>query len=766
MRGAVVAVAGNPNTGKTEVFNALTGLRQATGNYPGVTVERSMGKGQLNGRPVHFIDLPGTYSLAARDPSEQVTVDVISGRRADDPSVDAVLAVADASNLERNLYLATQLRELGKPVVVALNMIDIAERRGLHIDTEALGKALGCTVIPVCARKRQGIAALRGALAAALSNENGGLAQPAVEYPDELLDAVQQAQQQLTASGEPASFGMALRLLADAGGQLEHTLLPVLTSAGRDKVLALREQTESGLQDSIASVEAQSRYAWIRKILEGAVQKGKLTDRGWTAWADAVLVHRVAGPILFAGIMLLVFQAIFAGSDPVMHEIEHAFADASAAVDAAIPGEIMSSLIAHGIMGGVGSVLIFLPPILMLALFIALLEDCGYMARAAFIMDRVFKWCGLSGKSFIPLLTGFGCAIPAIMATRTIESSRERIATTLIVPLMSCAARLPVYALLIGAFIPARPFLGGILGLQGLVLFGVYILGLVIALPAAWLLNRTVLKSEATPFLLELPTYKAPRLRTIGHKVFLQGKDFVVNAGSIILAMTVVVWALAFFPREEPEPDTGTPAVFAAAQHQQPTVGYAYDWQSHGDMPEVVPAHSPAEEMLGRPGQLDNSYLGRMGRSLEPVFKPVGWDWRVGTAVIAAFPAREIVVAAMGAIFYLEGEAEAGGHTHAHSHGHDHGHGHDDDHHHHHDQEGLRARLQEATWPDGEPLFTLPMVAGLLVFTALCLQCGPTLAIMRRTTGSWRWPLSAFAAMTLLAYGGAFLTYQLGMWLL
>jgi len=762
MRGAVVALAGNPNTGKTEVFNALTGLRQATGNYPGVTVERSMGAGQLNGQAVQFIDLPGTYSLAARDPSEQVTVDVISGRRSDEAPVDAVVAVADASNLERNLYLATQLGELGKPVVVALNMIDIAERRGLHIDTEALGTALGCPVVPVCARKRQGVGALRGALTKALAESNGNSAQPAVEYPAHLTNAVQQVQEQLAAAGEPASFGMALRLLADAGGELETDIGRSLGAGERDALLTLREKTESELQDSIASVEAQSRYAWIRNVLEGAVQKGKLTDRGWTAWADAVLVHRVAGPILFAGIMLLVFQAIFAGSDPLMHEIEHAFADASAVVDAAIPGEIMSSLIAHGIMGGVGSVLIFLPPILLLALFIALLEDCGYMARAAFIMDRVFKWCGLSGKSFIPLLTGFGCAVPAIMATRTIESSRERLITICIVPLMSCAARLPVYALLIGAFIPARPFLGGVLGLQGLVLFGVYILGLVIALPAAWLLNRTVLKSEATPFLLELPTYKAPRLRTIAHKVFLQGKDFVVNAGSIILAMTIVVWALAFFPREDPdpEPDPGTPAVFAVAHHQQPTVGYAFGPQGHGGIPEAIPAHSPAEEMLGRPGELDDSYLGRMGRSLEPVFKPVGWDWRVGTAVLAAFPAREVVVAAMGAIFYLEGEAEAGDHGHAH----DHNHGHDHDH--HHDQEGLRARLQEATWPDGEPLFTLPMVAGLLVFTALCLQCGPTLAVMRRSTGSWRWPLLAFTSMTLLAYVGALLTYQGGMWLL
>ncbi|MFP4192398.1 MAG: ferrous iron transport protein B [Candidatus Hydrogenedentota bacterium] len=739
MSPGVIALAGNPNTGKTEVFNALTGLRQATGNYAGVTVERSTGAGRLNGQLVQFLDLPGAYSLAARDPSEQVTVDVIAGRRTDEAPVDVVVAVADASNLERNLYLATQLRELGKPLVVALNMIDIAERQGLHIDAEALSKALGCPVVPLCARKRQGISELRDALTNTLTKSNGNPAHPAVEYPDELVEAVQQMQKQLTAAGEPASFGMALRLLADAGGELESDLGRTLGPAGRDALLSLRERTESELQDSIPAVEAQSRYAWIRTVLDRAVQKKKLMDRGWTVWADAVLLHRVAGPILFAGIMLFVFQAIFTGSAPLMEAIERGIAEASVAVEAAVPGEITSSLVAQGIIGGVGSVLVFLPPILVLALFIALLEDCGYMARAAFIMDRVFKWCGLSGKSFIPLLTGFGCAIPAIMATRTIESSRERIATILIVPLMSCAARLPVYALLIGAFIPARPVLGGVLGLQGLVLFAVYILGLVIALPVAWLLNRTVLKSEATPFLLELPTYKMPHARTIGHKVYLQGKDFVVNAGGIILAMTIVVWALAFFPREEPVPETGIPAVSASSGHEAP---------------RPIPADAPTGDVLERPGQLNNSYLGRIGRTLEPVFKPVGWDWRVGTAVLAAFPAREVVVAAMGAIFHLE---ESGGRqTPADA---DEQEIPDDD------QQGLRARLQEATWPGGEPLFTLPMVAGLLVFTALCLQCGPTLAVMRRSTGSWRWPLFAFTSMTLLAYGGALLTYQLGMWL-
>ncbi|MFO7774488.1 MAG: ferrous iron transport protein B [Candidatus Hydrogenedentota bacterium] len=754
MSRVVIALAGNPNTGKTEVFNALTGLRQATGNYPGVTVERSTGAGRLNGQSVQFLDLPGAYSLAARDPSEEVTVDVIAGRRIDEAPVDAVVAVADASNLERNLYLATQLRELGKPLVVALNMIDIAERRGLHIDMEALSKALGCPVVPMCARKRQGIESLRAALANALTKSNGYPAQPAVEYPPQLLDALHQVQKQLTAAGEPASFGMALRLLADAGGELESDLGRTLGPAGRDALLSLRESTESELQDSIAAVEAQSRYAWIRNVLEGAVQKRKLTDRSWTGWADAVLLHRVAGPILFAGIMLFVFQAIFTGSAPLMEAIEDGVAEASVAVEAALPGEITSSLVAQGIMGGVGSVLVFLPPILVLALFIALLEDCGYMARAAFIMDRVFKWCGLSGKSFIPLLTGFGCAVPAIMATRTIESSRERIATILIVPLMSCAARLPVYALLIGAFIPARPVLGGVLGLQGLVLFAVYILGLVIALPVAWLLNRTVLKSEATPFLLELPTYKMPRVRTIGHKVFLQGKDFVVNAGGIILAMTIVVWALAFFPQEESLPETETPAVFAAAPGQRPLVGHAEAPRGH-EAPNTIHADAPSEEMLGSPGQLNNSYLGRIGRTLEPVFKPVGWDWRVGTAVLAAFPAREVVVSATGAIFHLE---ESGGRR-TPAYAEDRGQAAPDD------QQGLRARLQEATWPDGKPLFTLPMVLGLLVFTSLCLQCGPTLAVMRRATGSWRWPVSAFVAMTLLAYGGALLTYQLGMWL-
>ncbi len=758
MSSPVIALAGNPNTGKTEVFNALTGLRQGTGNYPGVTVERSVGMGRLNGQAVQFIDLPGAYSLAARDPSEQVAVDVIAGVQPGDLAADAVLAVVDSSNLERNLYFATQLSELGKPLVVALNMTDIAQRRGLRIDAEALSEALGCPMVPICARSRQGMTALREAMAKALAASNGAPPRVVVEYPDALVDAVRGVQERLAATGKAASFGVALRLLADEGCELEREGVSALGPAFRDELARLREKAVSGAGGTVAALEAHSRYAWIRGVLENAVQRTKSSERGWTGRADVVLIHRTAGPLIFAGVMLLVFQAIFAGSAPLMEAIEHGFANASAAVEAALPGEIMASLIAHGIMGGVGSVLVFLPPILALALFIALLEDCGYMARAAFIMDRVFQWCGLSGKSFIPLLTGFGCAIPAIMATRTIESPRERLVTIFIVPLMSCAARLPVYALLIGAFIPARPILGGVLGLQGLVLFAVYVLGLAIALPAAWLLNRALFKAEAAPFLLELPTYKAPSPRTIAYKVFLQGKDFVVNAGSIILAMTIVVWALAFFPREEDPGPTPQAAPVRLALHQQPAaVGHAFGG-SPSQTPQGIPAHSPAEEMLGRPGQLDDSYLGRMGRTLEPLFKPVGWDWRVGTAVIAAFPAREVVVAAMGAIFHLEGDGHAGHHSH--DHGHDHDHDHD---HHHHDQEGLRARLQEATWPDGEPLFTLPMVAGLLVFTALCLQCGPTLAVMRRSTGSWRWPLFAFTTMTLLAYLGALIIYQGGM---
>ncbi len=744
MSAPVVALAGNPNTGKTVLFNALTGLRQATGNYAGVTVERSVGAGRLNGGAVRFVDLPGAYSLAARDPSEEVTAAALMGRLPGETPPAAVLAVADASNLERSLYLITQLLELGTPIVVAVNMMDIAARRGLKLDPGALSAALGCPVIPICARRLDGMDALRDALTDALAAAPDAAIRTRptpVAYPPSLTDAVHTLQAELRAAGDLGEFATALRLLVDEDGVLEAALAPRLGSGGREVLNALRREALTEGRELLAAMEAESRYAWIRERLEEAAP---VQDK-WTAWLDAILVHPVGGPVIFALVMLLVFQSIYAWPAPFMEFIEDGFALAGERVSALLPGEVTASLVADGVIGGVGSLLVFLPQILVLALFIALLEDCGYMARAAFIMDRLFKWCGLSGKSFIPMLSGFACAIPAIMATRTIESPRERLATILIVPLTSCAARLPVYTLLIGAFVPARPIAGGVLGLQGLVLLALYALGVLIALPAAWLLTRFVLKGADAPFLLELPGYKTPHARTVTHRVYMQGKDFVVNAGGFILAMSVLVWALAYFPRCEPAVSEAPPAgssVFAAeaagAVERGPVPGFAFEegadafYFAHG--PVVEPEAPEAR------GQLANSYLGRMGRALEPAFTPLGWDWRVGTAVLAAFPAREVVAAAMGAIFHMEADDAGAG-------------------------PGLRARLQEASWPDGEPLFTLPMVFGLLVFTALCCQCGPTLAVMRRATGAWRWPILAFAVMTLLAYTAAFLTYQGTSWL-
>ena len=710
---AVIAVVGNPNVGKSALFNHLTGLNQATGNYPGVTVERKRGV-LRGGGEITLVDLPGAYSLAPRSLDEQVTADVLFGRQPGESPVSAVLAVLDATNLSRSLYLLSQLLELDLPVAVALNRIDISQRRNWSIDPGALSSMLGAPVYPVCGRDGRGvddlIEGLRGVIEYASTTEPPAvLAGALAEAVSELSGALAERR------AAPVSRAEACRLLVDEPGHSARGVRAVQDPALRSRVESLRRQVSSS--DGLAAIEAAARHQWARETARECTVTMGAEDDPWRAWIDAVLTHRVFGLALFGLLMLIVFQAIFAGAEPIMEFIEDGAGALGAAARAVAPGDMAGSLLADGIIGGVGSVIVFLPQILMLTFFVAVLEDSGYMARAAFLMDRLFSWCGLSGKSFLPMLTSFACAIPGIMATRSIENHRDRLATMLVIPLMSCAARLPVYTLLIAAFVPAHAVAGGWLGLRGLVLFGLYLLGVIIALPAAWLIKRWLLPGAPAPFLLELPSYQIPRLRTVALRVYEQAKDFLLTAGTIIFAMAIIVWALAYFPRS-----ADVAAEFEAER-------------------ETAAAALTGEELEGRFAAIDrresaaflrDSYLGRAGHWVEPVFEPLGWDWRISTAVLASFPARELVVAAMGTVFHLGGD---GG-----------------------DEPGLRAALQRAERPGGTPLFTLPVVAGLLVFTALCCQCGSTLAVMRRATGTWRWPLFAFAYMTLLAYAGAWLT--------
>ncbi len=702
-----LALIGNPNTGKTTLFNALTGLSQHAGNYPGVTVEHKVGTLALDGGDaLDLIDLPGAYSLAAHSPDEMLAIDVLLGQQQDAPPIDGILAVVDASNLRRNLYLVSQLAEIDVPLVVALNMGDIAIRRGIHIDASALSEALGVPVVPICAHRRQGLDELRCTLAA-LSADPAPARSQRLELPDQLQRAT--AELQAAVSG-PLSPVEALRALVDEDGYAEHRLL---ASVG-DGIVARLHGLRTAGADSLSELESNARYAWIDGLLARAIsQPGRLEGRR-SDRADRILAHRLFGVAIFVLVNVLVFEAIYTWSGPLMDGVDVLFAACSTRAAALIPPGPLQSLVVDGLIAGVGGVLIFLPQIAILFFFIALLEDSGYMARAALLMDRLLTRVGLSGTAFIPLLSSFACAVPGIMAARTIEDRRDRFATILVAPLMSCSARLPVYVLFIGAFVPDHSLLGGIIGLQALTLLAFYCLGALVAIPVAWLLKRTLLSGDPPPFLLELPSYKTPDLRTVLLRVYHSSRAFVVRAGSLILATTIAMWALAYFPR---------PAA-VVERHQV-------------ERQAIAPAALDALEKRQAAELVENSYLGQAGHWVAPAVRPLGWDWRIGMAVIASFPAREVIIAALGTIYSLGAGEDEG-------------------------SESLRTTLASVTWPDGRPIYTLPVALSIMVFFALCAQCLSTLVVIQKETGSYRWSLLSFGYMTTLAYVGALATYQVG----
>ncbi len=719
-----VALVGNPNVGKTAVFNALTGMTQNTANYPGVTVACMRARLLHEGPPVDLLDLPGAYSLAARSPDEMIVADILLGQQPGESPIDAILVVIDASNLQRNLYFVSQLLELNKPVVVALNMTDVAERRGLRIDAEALSEALDAPVVPIQAVRRTGIGALKVALAqAAREGRPAKIPQPPKRTPLHHVPAVEQLLDDLAvrkdALGRSVPPLEAYRTLVDQGGYAEQRLLTVLGNDFAQTLDARRTQAQPNGK-SLAEQEAGLRYAWTRDVFSRAVELPSDAPQQFSEKLDHVLTHRVWGTLLFAGLMLLLFQSIFTWAGPFMDLIDGGIGLAGEAVGNLLPEGMLRSLVVDGIFAGVGGVLVFLPQILLLSLFIALLEDCGYMARAAFLMDKLLSWCGLNGQSFIPMLSSFACAVPAIAATRVIASRKDRFTTILVSPLMSCSARLPVYVIMIAAFVPATTVFG-FLSLQALTLAGMYLVGVVVAIPIAFILKRTLLKGDRTPFLMEMPSYKWPDAYSVGRKVYREGREFIVRAGTLIFAVAILVWALAYFPRP------AEIAEEAEAARQQVVAA-------------VLPAGEEAaalatieREMEG--AYLRNSVLGQVGLAVEPVFRPLGWDWRIATATIASFPAREVIIATLGTLFNLGGDMGE-------------------------DDASLRERLRTATWPDGSPLFNLPVALSVMVFFALCCQCAATLAAIKRETGSWSWPAGTFAYMTVLAYLAALVVYQ------
>ncbi len=810
----LVALVGNPNTGKTTLFNALTGFRQRVGNYPGVTVEKKTGHlalGESKRSDVVIQDLPGAYSLSANSADEAVVLDVLLGSQADSRPPDAILVVLDATSMGRNLFLASQVLDLGKPVVVALTMVDLAESEGLDVDVSALSRELGCPAVPVVASKGVGLEQLGVAIQDVFSKvpENR-----CPSFPDCVCAEMDGLAKSVNESNPALSFSQSrtelLQTILDPGGYHEERLAQ-RCGKGLAEELAERRKRIEDSGESIVEVEARIRYAWVDRVREQVVSRTSPLRQPASEKVDRILTHRVFGLVIFAVMMGACFQSIYAWATPIMDAIDTGIEFLRVFVGGWLPDGAVRSLVVDGVISGVGAVLVFLPQILILFLFLAILEDCGYMSRAAFLLDRWMGMFGLNGKSFIPLLSSFACAVPGILATRTIEDRRDRFVTILIAPLMSCSARLPVYILLIGAFVPSTALLGGLINLQAAVLFGMYVLGVVVAIAMAAVLKRTTFRGQPRSFLMELPTYKMPSVKTVLYRMYEQGKAFCVTAGTIIFAVSIVIWALGYYPRSadvakkydgqrkdidarlaekfDGLAETTSILLTEGTIADNPSILSVLDAITEAetrfresvrdgglrqDSAEWTRAKRVAEDAtqkaVASAGQFGNlglqvyrlkqqanldrreidrteagtylrqSFLGRMGRLIEPAVEPLGWDWRIGMAIIASFPAREVVIATLGTIYNLGADENE-------------------------NSTRLREKLHAAQWPDGKPVFNLAVALSIMVFFALCCQCGGTLAAIRRETNSWRWPIFTFVYMTGLAYVLAYATYHVADWL-
>ena len=716
-----VLVAGNANSGKTTVFNALTGARAQVSNYPGVTVTRSSRRVTLpTGASVEIVDLPGTYSLSAHSPDEQVAVDEVLGRHGDPP--DAVIVVVDSGALERGLYLVLQIAETGVPVIVALNMIDEASASGADLDASRLGGWLGATVIPTVASKGIGLDALRSAIGTTI-----GLAPRADAAWSGLSDQVEHEVTTVTTALRDAGFG---RSPAVRRSWALWSLLSLETDDGvTTGIPAAVRQTVHTIQQDASKAQRgldreiiAARYRWIETVVADIRTISREDTRKWTHRLDSILTQRVYGLVAFAVVMAVLFEALFTWSAPLITAIETATGWLQNGVTAALPSGILSDLLVDGVIAGVGNVVVFVPQIGMLFFFIALLEDLGYLARVAFVIDRLMGQVGLHGKAFVPMLSGFACAIPAVMATRTIESPRDRLITMLTLPMVSCSARLPVYALVTAVVFAADQRVFGILSVGAVVLFCMYALSVVATLGAAAVLRRTVLRGPRLPLLLELPPYRVPVWRNVVMVTWRRVRRFLEDAGTIILTMTIILWALLSFPRS-----ADIDARFDASRTE--LLAATID----ADVREVSLAELDGQQ-AGE--QLRYSVAGRMGRIIEPVIEPLGFDWRIGVGILGAFAAREVFVSTLGIVFGIEEADEK--------------------------SVSLRSSLQNAQRADGSPLMSPLTGVSLMVFFVLACQCMSTLVVVRKESGTWRWPVFMFGYMSVLAYVASLTVYQVG----
>ena len=730
-----VALAGNPNSGKTTIFNELTGARQHVGNYPGVTVEKKEGVCRRGATALKIVDLPGTYSLTAYSPEELVARNVLVHEKP-----DAVVDIVDASNLERNLYLAVQIMELGCPTVLALNMADMAEQRGITFDLGLLQELLGVRIVPTVGHKGRGLDELT---AAAVATARGGDARPLrINYGAEIEAEITR----LSGLVEQAAAGyadvpprwLAVKLLEgdkDVSDRIGDAAL--LAAVG----LAV-SRLEKLLGDSPEALIADRRYGFISGACQEAVRGTAEARRTASDRIDSVVTNRVLGLPIFLALMYLVFQLTFTLGTPPMDWIESGFGWLGGKVAALWPdgsGGMLQSLLVDGIIGGVGGVVVFLPNILLLFLAIAILEDSGYMARAAFIMDRLMHKIGLHGKSFVPMLIGFGCTVPAIMATRTLENQRDRLTTMLVLPLISCGARLPIYALIIPAFFPDK--------LHAPMLWLMYLIGIALAIICAKLLKSTLLRGEAPPFVMELPPYRMPTLKSVTLHMWDRGGAYLKKAGTVILGVSIIMWAMAQWPKTTEAQSRTFEDRRAALESRQVTdaeIEAAKDAIA-GDE-EAGAELSAAEDadafLAGRvrsewqgeiaaeeaEASLEASLMGRVGRGIEPVLRPCGFDWKIATAMIGAFAAKEVFVAQMGIVYSLGEQDE--------------------------ESVPLRERLQASYTP----------LVGfcIMLFCLVSAPCMATIAVTRRESNSWKWALFQLGGLTVLAWVVTTIIFQAG----
>ncbi|MDA9555354.1 ferrous iron transport protein B [Pelobium sp.] len=695
-----VALVGNPNTGKSTIFNALTGLNQKIGNFPGVTVDKKTGLSKLpDGQQIEIVDLPGTYSLYPKSADETIVFEVLSNPN-NSSYPDLVLIVADATNLKRNLLLYTQIADLGLPVIVALNMMDLAVKGNMEIDVDALAKRLNVQVIPLAARKEQGIEELKKAIQ---YNTKFALQLPTIDVEAIAPELIADISDYLKLDNAYVALQIAH----------QHENLKYLTKVQSDAIEQLEIKHNFHSQKAQAA-ETIARYNYINDILLDTVKyKSVALEENISNKIDHYLTHKVWGFVIFIGILFAIFQSIFAWSEYPMALIETIFVWLANIGHKYLPPGILSNLLIDGVLAGLSGVMVFIPQIALLFAFISILEDTGYMARVTFMMDKLMRKVGLSGKSVVPLIGGLACAVPSIMSARTIENWKDRMITIMVTPLVSCSARLPIYTLLISLVVPKRMILGFI-NLQGLALMSLYLLSIVTAILVAWIMKGLIRSKLKSYFIMELPVYRMPRWHNVGITMYESVKTFVTQAGKVIIAVSIVLWVLASY---------GPSNRFEQIEKKY-------------QQPEMLQKHQPQEiKRLEASEKLENSYAGILGKTIEPGIKPLGFDWKIGIALITSFAAREVFVGTMATLYSVDGDASK--------------------------MESVREKMANAKNPiTGEVVFTTATAFSLMIFYAFAMQCMSTMAVVYRETKNIKWPLIQFSYMLVLAYLSSLLVYQ------